>query len=238
MTRVGTHIVPDEMLEAAIFDVDGTLINSMAAFYPEWNIVGKEVGFGETAMSEEEFYSFGGMPLPEIVKELHRRRLGSEATDEFVKNFIVKKKAVHKQRTVDLGPPKAIDPVVALARDYMAKGIPIIAATSGLRENVEHHISANGLTDVFPSERILCAADLPAGKGKPHPMIFQKAAEKCGADPTRCRAYEDAEAGFQSAYTAGCEVIDVRDLKGYPAPDALKHAMAIQRLHRPWLVDN
>lgn len=233
MLFVGPYRVANP--EAALFDVDGTLIESMSRFYPVWNIVAKEYGMGENALSEEDFYGYGGVPLGEIVKALHRRHRRTEATEDFVKQFIARKKEVHAAREATVGPPPAIDCVVKIARDYVARGIPVVAATSGLREHVEAHLKANGLDDIFPPERIVCAADLPPGRGKPQPDIFVKAASLAGADPKQCIAYEDAEAGFEAAYRAGCQVVDVRHLDGYPATDALKRAMQRQVASRTFL---
>mmetsp|Transcript_11712 Transcript_11712/g.14606 ORF Transcript_11712/g.14606 Transcript_11712/m.14606 type:complete len:255 (-) Transcript_11712:1148-1912(-) len=232
--RIGSHRVPDAEIQGALFDVDGTLIDSMRNFYPSWNACGEEFGFGAEIMDEKEFYSFGGWPLQDIVRELHRRRKGSEASDEFVTKFIQRKKQIHAQREKKYGPPGIIHPVVDIARHYVEAGIPVIAATSGLREHVEAHLQFNGLMDIFPSNMIICAADLEPGCGKPKPDIFLAAAKRIGADPTKCVAYEDAEAGLQAAYTAGCEVVDVRHLDGYPAPPALKEIINQQK-HRPWL---
>ena len=173
--------------------------------------------------------------------------------------------------------PPAIAPVVALARAYVAAGVPVVAATSGLRSHVEKHLRAAGLDDIFPSDRIICAADLPPGRGKPMPDIFLSAARLAGADAAKCVAYEDAEAGnserrppclsdarrragwkeraraaspsratrpdarntntgFESAWRAGCHVIDVRNLEGYPLPAGLKAIMKQQGENkRAWL---
>ena len=109
----------------------------------------------------------------------------------------------------------------------------VLPRTSGLREHVERHLAAAGLADIFPNDRIVCAADLPPGShGKPYPDIFIRAAALAGADPRRCVAYEDAEAGLEAAFRAGCEVVDVRDLEGYPLSDGLKAAIKIHRLNR------
>lgn len=225
MSFVGPRRVPKP--EAALFDVDGTLIDSMGHFFPVWNVVGPEFGFGE--VTECEFYGYAGMPVPDIVRVLHRKHLGSEATDDFVERFIARKKQVLERKAA----PRAIDCVVDLARRYAARGVPVVAATSGLRDHVEAHIKANGLDDLFPSHRIICAADVP--RGKPHPDIFQRAAALVHADPSNCIAYEDAEAGFEAAYRAGCQVCDVRDLDGYPASPALKRAIAHHRANRTFL---
>ena len=58
-----------------------------------------------------------------------------------------------------------------------------------------------------------------------------------GADPARCVAYEDAEAGLEAAWRAGCHVVDVTDYPGYPLPDGLAKAKVQQRAARAWLVE-
>ena len=50
-------------------------------------------------------------------------------------------------------------------------------------------------------------------------------------------AYEDAPSGMESAWKAGCQVIDVRDYDGYPLPDGLRVAMVNERAQtRSWMV--
>ena len=66
MTTVGSHVVPERELQATLFDVDGTLVDSMPRFFPSWNDAGARHGI---TMSEDEFYAFAGMPLPDICRE-------------------------------------------------------------------------------------------------------------------------------------------------------------------------
>merc|ERR1719373_319141 len=106
----------------------------------------------------------------------------------------------------ELAPPAPIAAVVARAREHVAAGIPIIAATSGLRKTVEHHLQVANLSDLFPPERIVCAADVGPGRGKPKPDIFLRAAELIGAKPEFCVVYEDAESGLRAGWEAGCQV--------------------------------
>jgi beta-phosphoglucomutase-like phosphatase (HAD superfamily) len=233
MSHVGPHRVPGGAPKAALFDVDGTLVDSMPRFYPAWNEAG--AAHGGLRMSLDEFYGFGGWPLPEIVRELHRRcRGGAEAADDFVDAFLATHRSMTDANEREAGPPPVIACVAAVARAHAAAGVPVVAATSGHRSHVEKHLAAAGLSDLFPSDRIITAADLPKGRGKPEPDIFIRAAALAGADPADCVAYEDAEAGLRSAFAAGCEVIDVRDMPGYPLPDALATAMKAQRAARTW----
>jgi len=232
MSVLGGRLV--EEVQGALFDIDGTLLDTMPGFLPGWNITGEEFGL---KMSEEVFYGFGGWALPDIIRKWHRDEKGTEASDAFVEEFKAKLLATNAAREAagELhAPPIAC--VVDVARAYQAKGVPVCAATSGDRRVVTEHLARAGLSDIFPSDRVVCAQDLPPGRGKPQPDIFLRAAEILKADPARCVAYEDAESGLQAAWAAGCQVVDVRDFPGYPLAPGLKTIMEKQRAARQWLV--
>jgi HAD superfamily hydrolase (TIGR01509 family) len=231
-TLVGSAVVPTPKLQAAIFDVDGTLVDTMPGFFPSWVEVGAKHGL---PITEERFYSFAGMPLPDIVKQLWAdHRPDSHCSDAFIAEFLAEKKAVHLRLEAAAGPPPGIDAVIQIARAYKAKGVPIACATSGTKDIVDHHLACVGIFDLF--EHIVYAADLPKGRGKPQPDIYIETARRLGVDPSFCRAYEDGESGLQSAHAAGMQVIDVRHLPGYPLPHGLRAAMA--NATRPWLLSS
>lgn len=232
MTTVGSHIVPSGELQGALFDVDGTLIDSMPQFWPSWPEWGK---LHDLVITEDDFYGYSGWPMPDILRDIYVRQKGHEVDHAFVDRLLKEYVLIHERRMKDLGPPAPIAATVAAARAHVAAGVAVVAATSGLRETVEAHLREVGLLDIFPPDRIVCAADLPPGRGKPKPDIFLRAAELIGADPARCIAYEDAEAGMEAAWRAGCHVIDVRDFEGYPCPAALRRAMEKERGSRSWL---
>ena len=229
---IGQHFVRDSEVQGLLFDCDGTLLDSMPLFLHSWNAVCPKFGL---SMSMDAFYGFAGIPLPEIVKALHREQLGGEATDAFVADFLAAKKECHAANEASLGHPEPIGCVVGLARAADAAGIPVAVATSGLRDHVEAHLEHAGLSDLFNASKgnIVTAADVP--RGKPAPDIFVEAARRIGVDPRRCRAYEDGESGLMSAHAAGCHVIDVTAMCGYPSCDGLRRAKADQARTRAWL---
>eukprot|EP00929_Paragymnodinium_shiwhaense_P064528 TRINITY_DN32313_c0_g1_i2.p1 TRINITY_DN32313_c0_g1~~TRINITY_DN32313_c0_g1_i2.p1 ORF type:complete len:241 (+),score=60.04 TRINITY_DN32313_c0_g1_i2:84-806(+) len=233
MSTVGPHELQDEEVQGALFDVDGTLVDSMPRWFHGWGDVCPQFGLH---MSEERYWGFAGQPVPEILRQLYREQKGGEeATQDFVERFIAAMGVANKERESTAGSPPRIDVVANIAREYVNAGIPVMAASSGLRHCVEAHIAAAGLSDVFPLEHIIVAGDLPPGRGKPQPDLFLKAAEILGVDPKRCRVYEDAEAGFEAGFRAGCHVVDVRAIPGYPMSPALKAAMAGKQEERQWL---
>ena len=113
--------------------------------------------------------------------------------------------------------PALIHPVVAIARDAKAKGLPIAVASSGVKPTVHGHLKQHGIFHLF--DAVVTCEDVSSGK--PAPDLYLLAAEKLGVDPARCTAYEDASLGIASAKKAGMDVVDVRQLEGYPNPEAL-----------------
>ena len=65
---VGHRFLEDSEVKGLLFDCDGTLLDSMPLFYHSWVTVCPEFGL---AMSEADFYGYAGMPLPDIVRDLH-----------------------------------------------------------------------------------------------------------------------------------------------------------------------
>ena len=225
---VGPHHLEDGSVKGLLFDCDGTLLDSMPLFYHSWVTVCPQF---DLSMSENEFYGYAGMPLPDIVHELHRKAKGSEAPEGFVERFLAAKKAAHNVVEQQLGAPKPIQAVVRIAREAVALGIPIALATSGLRDHVEAHLAAAGLSDLFNEKlgNLVVAADVP--RGKPAPDIFVEAARRIGVRPDECRAFEDGESGLISAFAAGCQVIDVTYMTAYPSCQGLRAASTHLALH-------
>jgi HAD superfamily hydrolase (TIGR01509 family) len=87
-------------------------------------------------------------------------------------------------------------------------GLPRAIATSSRRADVQHHLSAHGLTDRFHA--VLAQGDYP--RGKPHPDPYLKAAEALGRDPLDCLALEDSHNGVRAAAAAGMMTIMVPDM--------------------------
>ncbi len=231
---IGPRFLEDSEVKGLLFDCDGTLLDSMPLFYHSWVTVCPQFGL---TMSENDFYGYAGMPLPDIVRDMHKKQLGADATDDFVKTFLTAKKKAHNLTEERLGHPAPIACVVQLAREAVAKGIPVCVATSGLRDHVEAHLSAAGLSDLFNATlgTIVCAADVP--KGKPAPDIFVEAARRIGVRPEDCRAFEDGESGLIAAFSAGCHVVDVTFMSDYPSCVGLREAKAATTASRTWLQD-
>jgi len=224
MTTVGEHVLADDAVEGHVFDIDGTFIDTMPGFLPSWVTVCAQY---DMEMTEQRFFQFAGVPLPDIVKTLFMEQKGAVPEEAILEEFLAEKLRTEKEYAAQKPHPPGIQCVIDIARSARKKGIPIACATSGIREVVDTHMAALGLDELF--EHVVCVGELPPGRGKPHPDVYLEAARRIGVDPTKCRAYEDGETGMQSAYAAGMHVIDVRDFPGYPLCDGLKIAMENER---------
>ncbi len=224
--RIGQHVVADDELEGIVFDVDGTLLDTMPMFYNSWVETGSLPEFNLT-ISEYEFYSLAGKSLTdtEIITHLHVTQKGGPPSQEFVQNFL--------DAWSEPTNPAVIEFMVQLMKDYKEQGIPIAIATNSERATTIPMLRQAGIFDIVDENNIVFKADVQ--NPKPAPDVYLAAANKIGADPTKCRAYDDAEVGLQAAYSAGMEVIDPTYHPDYPAPEGLQLAKAEQVSRRYWL---
>lgn len=183
--------------DALIFDLDGTLIDTMPVHYLAWQeaLAGTGLSF-----PEDKFYSCGGMATVKIV-ELLCREQGVEADAQAVAA------AKYEAFFPHVPSVKRIDAIVSIAEAFHGK-VPMAVATGGRIKPATMTIEHTGIGHLF--DAVVTADDV--AHHKPHPETYLKAAELLGVNPERCRAYEDAVPGIESAKAAGMEVVDVREV--------------------------
>jgi len=98
-----------------------------------------------------------------------------------------------------------------------ARGVPMAIATSSRREAVD--VKRRKHDALFARmTAVVCGDDPEVQRGKPAPDIYLAAARRLGVEPTRCLAFEDALAGVQSARAAGMHVCALPDPRLDVAP--------------------
>jgi HAD superfamily hydrolase (TIGR01509 family) len=188
------------MIRGFIFDLDGTLADTMPAHYRAWMVTAKLYGLD---FPEDVFYGLGGMPTRKIAAMLVEKA-GIRADPLEV--------ASHKEQTfvASLATPgiiQPIAPVVEIARAHRAEG-PLAIASGGQRHLVERTLAMVGIADWFAV--VLCSED--TARHKPDPDVFLEAARRLGAEPVDCTVYEDTDIGLEAARRANMKGIDVRPL--------------------------
>ena len=195
--------IPNRDFGGYIFDLDGTLIDSMPVHYRAWDAAMQELGIGEK-LDENLFYSLGGIPTPLVALKMAAHygiQIDADAVDRRKEALFVS-----MMKSVAL-----VEPVVAFARKVAASR-PVAVATGGGAEVAIPSIRQAGLADIFSI--VITPADVAPGRGKPAPDMFLEAARRIGVPPSECLVFEDAEPGIVAAKAAGMSVVVVPSRRG------------------------
>jgi beta-phosphoglucomutase family hydrolase len=192
--------IPDGDFAGYIFDLDGTLVDTMPLHYRAWDEAMRAVGL-KCPLDEELFYSLGGVPTLKVA-ELIGKHYGLAVDPHVVFDH---KESLFKALQKDA---KLIEPVVAIARRVAATH-PVSIASGGPRDIVQRMLELAGLAPLF--KVVVTPEDVV--HGKPAPDMFLLAAKKMGVAPERCLVFEDAEPGMRAAVAAGMKFVRVPSRK-------------------------
>ena len=189
------HIPTD--FKAFIFDLDGTLADTMPIHYKACRLVCNKIGFD---FPEDYFYQEAGKPTTEVFRNLISR-LNLEGIDSYALGQEKEQKFLELISMV-----KPVDIVAEIANFHKGK-IPMAIGSGGQRNTVNLTLSAIGFNDFFDS--VITCDDVEMHK--PHPETFLKAALEMGVEPSDCVVFEDGDPGVKAAIDAGMMIVDVRD---------------------------
>ena len=185
--------------KAVIFDLDGTLIDSMGI----WNSVDKEFLTKRNIVVPDNLFEDldGGNNYVEMALYFKRKFNLPETPEEIMNEWTMMVKE-HYNRSVRMKPGAC--EMLNFLKD---RNIPISIGTSNTEELTLTALKANDALYFFDSI-VYGNEDI---KGKPFPDIFLKAAENMNVNPKDCLVFEDVLAGVQAAKAAGMTVIAVLD---------------------------
>ncbi|MDC8829671.1 HAD family hydrolase [Alteromonas gilva] len=184
--------------EGIVFDMDGTLVDSMPAHMEAWRHACEHYGY---PFDLEYMNSLGGVPTRQTVVILNEK-FGVNHDPSAVAQY--KREAWEAMKLE----PVLIESTMAVFEHYrpsMAIGI----GTGAERSHAEHLLSAHGLLARIDS--LVTATDV--SNGKPHPETFLTVARQMGIEPDKCVVFEDTDIGYQAARDAGMDCIMVKDGK-------------------------
>ncbi|MDO4962429.1 MAG: HAD family phosphatase [Eubacteriales bacterium] len=198
--------------DAVIFDLDGTLVDSMWM----WTDIDIEYlsRFG-LKFEKKIQLDIAGMSIKETAAYF-RDVLGVPQTDEqMVEAWISMSIEKYKHEV-------ALKPHAAEFLEILKKnGVRTAIASSNAIEMIEACLEANSIKDKFDS--VVTSNEVK--RGKPYPDVYLYAAEKIGVPPERCLVFEDIPAGIMAAKEAGMKAVAVYD-KYSEGSDREKHELA------------
>jgi beta-phosphoglucomutase family hydrolase len=183
--------------KALIFDLDGTLADTMPWHYQAWQKACLKFGI---VMDTAFLQAHTGAPGWKIAEEVIaiNGKTGIVSPEDIMSVKLEEFFAIQHNVT-------PIEPVTALVQKYHGK-LPMSVGTGGHREAVEKTLEIVGIREYF--DIIVTANDVT--HHKPHPETFLRCAELMGVAPEVCEVFEDGDLGIEAARRAGMIATDVR----------------------------
>ena len=197
----GSAHSPVGRFAAAIFDMDGLLLDSERPILDAWLQASAELGY---ALSPEPLVHALGRRA-EDARGLFRAAFPDDFPFDRARARV---QALLTQRR-EQGPFSLKAGVSKLLARLVSLNVPCAVASSTRRAEVERRLAHAGLSAYF---RALVGGD-EVEHGKPAPDTFLLAARRLEVEPARCVVFEDMEHGARGAIAAGMQAVIVPDLK-------------------------
>jgi HAD superfamily hydrolase (TIGR01509 family) len=199
---------------AVVFDMDGVLVDSE----PLWMRARKDlVHAGGGRWHADAETAMMGVSSGVWSAYMRDRLELQHYTPEQIRTDVLDRMVALYRKDVPLLPG------ARAAVDAAASRWPIAIASGSDRVLLDTVLSTTGLGRCFAAT----VAGDEVSEGKPHPMIYDMACRRLGADPRQCVAVEDSGAGISSALAAGLKVVAVPRPGFAPKPEILARATVV-----------
>jgi beta-phosphoglucomutase-like phosphatase (HAD superfamily) len=189
-----TTVTPDTA-QALLFDCDGTLVDSVAAWEQAWT---RALGAHGVAITPAWYRARAGLSPRDLIRAAETDHRVPMDVDSVV------------TRGIDLyvesaGAVRPIQRVLDIARAHHGR-VPLAVVSGGPRVGVEAALEAVGVRGLF--DHVVAIDDVAAGK--PAPDLYLRALQAVSKPAAVCLAYEDTDEGLRAAAAAGIPAVDVR----------------------------
>ncbi|NQT46156.1 MAG: beta-phosphoglucomutase family hydrolase [Candidatus Omnitrophica bacterium] len=195
------------MMRAAIFDMDGVIVDTVPLHFKAWKRM-----FGEHGIE------FGFEDYKEKVDGIPRidgaRAILKDLPEEGLKKACDNKQVYFLQYLKEDKIP-VYESTIDAIRNFLKKGIKVAAISSS--KNCKYILDTIGISKEL--DAIVDGYDIT--KGKPDPQVFLLAAERVKVEPPECLVFEDAVLGVEAAKNGGMVCVGI---DRYNDPSRLKKA--------------
>ena len=175
-------------IKLAIFDLDGTLIDSVKVHSKAWSESCESFGYN---IPESYFYNLTGTTSKSVGEKLVKDfRIPENVIDDLIQ---------YKSKLYfdNINKIDVFENILEIIKDYKSKNIKVALATGSKRKNVLEILKVKGL-NLF--DFVLTGDELE--HSKPHPDAFLKCLEHFKYSPKDAVVYEDSVTGFKAAEQA------------------------------------
>lgn len=186
-------------MRAAIFDLDGVIVDTAKYHYQAWKRLAKDYGFDFTETDNERLKGVSRMRSLEILLEI-----GGLSLDQSEKEKVAaRKNAWYVDYIQHMDASEILPGAAEYLRNLRAKGIK--TALGSASKNAPLILERLGISDLFD----VVIDGNQVSQAKPDPEVFLRAADKLGIAPTSCVVFEDAKAGIEAALRADMGVVGI-----------------------------
>jgi beta-phosphoglucomutase len=189
-------------MNAAIWDMDGTLVDTAELHFAAWQEIGRQLG---KPFSRADFTATFGKRNPEILRQIYGPDRFSEKE---IDDLGYRKEELYKDAARQQG-VQLLQGVRALLKGLREAGFKQAVGSSAPRGNLDLILRLTDVEQFF--DTVVAMEDTQ--RGKPDPQVFLVGAQRVGAAPAHCVVFEDAPAGVQAAKAGGMRCIAVRFIK-------------------------
>ena len=184
--------------EACIFDLDGTLLDSLGV----WTDIDIEfLGKRGVSFTEEYGKATATMRMMEAAEYTVKLYRLEEKPEDIMAEWM---EMARDRYAHQIG-------LIPFAKEFLlqlkTEGVPMGVATIGKKELYQPALERNGIAELFD---VIVDGDM-VRTGKESPDIYLKAAELLGVEPKRCVVFEDTSIGLRSASSCGFMTVGILD---------------------------
>lgn len=194
------------MKHGAIFDMDGTLLDTECLYQNTWVQLAQEFGQTPNPDFPRAVCGSSGEHMLEIIHAYYptvdaRRFMNScyARVAQIIETSIPKKPGMEE--------------ILCYLRD---QGVKLAVASSSSHAQIEKNLRLTGVLDYF--DAVIGGDEVE--NSKPAPDIFLLAAQRIGCTPENCYVFEDGTNGILAGAAAGCATVMIPDLT--PPTDELR----------------
>ncbi len=193
------YLESSTVIKAAIFDMDGLLIDSERIIMQACIQAAKQVGITYT---QDEYVELIGRAGQDSTRIMIEQLGGVENFNHVMQGLDAILAERHNTFPLKHG-------ALELLKHYQTQNVFCSVASSSPIHHISHRLERVGVFDFF--KHITSGQEVE--RGKPNPDIYLLAVKKLGLSVEQCIAFEDSENGARAAIAAGLKVVVVPDLK-------------------------